>query len=118
MSILVVDDCADVADALAAMLQLQGHKVHSAYDAQSALSIAASEKPECVLVDVNMPVMDGPELAQRLRQAHGANIVIIGITGDAAIDIATDPRLAVMDHCLAKPVEARQLDLILRRIGS
>jgi hypothetical protein len=43
--------------------------------------------------------------------------VIIGVTGDSQIDPAIDPRLSAMDHCLAKPVDAKVLERMFPRRG-
>lgn len=64
---LVVDDHADAADALAAVLELLGCSVRTSQDGWSALKIAEEFNPQVCLLDLRMPRMDGLELAARLK---------------------------------------------------
>ena len=117
MKILVVDDVPDAADALAALLRSWAHDVLVAYDGAAALSLAEQQPPECAMLDLHMQGMDGEHLSRQLRQRFGDDLVIIGITGDAQVDLAIDPRLSAMDHCLLKPVDAQLLERMFPRRG-
>jgi CheY-like chemotaxis protein len=66
-NILVVDDNQDVADTTAFLLQAYGFNVSVAYGGPEALVIARAIHPDLVLLDIGMPVMDGYEVARRLR---------------------------------------------------
>ena len=68
LRILAVDDNVDLADSLALVLGLWGHTVCTAYDGLAALEVAASFRPDVVLMDLGLPKMDGLEVARRLRQ--------------------------------------------------
>jgi DNA-binding response OmpR family regulator len=61
--ILVVDDDVDTADALADVLQVEGHRVRVGYDGEQALRLLQERLPDLVLLDVEMPNLDGPGLA-------------------------------------------------------
>ena len=63
--ILVADDNRDAAEALALRLELAGHEVRTAHDGLEALAVAATLRPEVVLLDLGMPGMDGYETARR-----------------------------------------------------
>ena len=65
--ILIADDHRANRDALAALLEVAGHEVLSAAEGSKALDLARSHRPELVITDVLMPVMDGYELARRLK---------------------------------------------------
>ena len=67
LRILVVDDVVDAAESLADFLRLQGDTVHVARDGRAALELAAQLGPEVVFVDLQMPEIDGLEVARRLR---------------------------------------------------
>jgi CheY-like chemotaxis protein len=79
--ILIVDDNHDAAESIADGLLELGHEVHVAHDGPSALAIAARFKPDICLLDIGLPVMDGYELARRLRASHdlpeGARIIAL-----------------------------------------
>jgi signal transduction histidine kinase/CheY-like chemotaxis protein len=80
--VLVVDDNEDAADLLAEALRAVGHEVAIANDPVVALSVAARFRPEIAVLDIGLPVMDGYELATRLRQQPGsAACRLIALTG-------------------------------------
>ncbi|MCO5169504.1 MAG: ATP-binding protein [Planctomycetes bacterium] len=66
--VLVVDDNQDAADLLAEALEVLGHETRRAFDAPSALLAAAEFAPDAALLDLGLPIMDGWELARRLRE--------------------------------------------------
>lgn len=64
--LLVVDDDPDAAGALAEAMLNEGHCVRVAYDGREGLGLATERMPDAVLLDVDMPVLDGPGLAWRM----------------------------------------------------
>ena len=71
MRVLIVDDNIDAAEMLAEWLDAIGHDVRVAADGPTALEIAAEFKPDVALLDIGLPVMDGYEVARRLREQPG-----------------------------------------------
>lgn len=67
LRILVVDDDRDVADALAALLEILDYDVCVAYSGIGALEIAGRYRPDIVILDINMPDMDGLQTARQLK---------------------------------------------------
>jgi len=82
---LIVDDDADVAAALEETLQELGHVVWTARDGASALRIADALRPEVVIVDIGLPVMDGYELSRHLRESSASpqELRVIALSGYA-----------------------------------
>lgn len=66
-TILVVEDNRDLADSTAMLFRLIGYEVRIAYDGSQALAAAIADRHDFVLLDLNMPVMDGFEAARRIR---------------------------------------------------
>ena len=66
--VLVVDDNVDAATIMGMLLELHGHTVCIAHDAQGALDVARASVPDVALLDIGLPGVDGYELARRLRQ--------------------------------------------------
>jgi CheY-like chemotaxis protein len=68
--VLVVDDNHDAATTLGTLLETAGYEVQTCFDAKSALKLADRFDPDACVLDINMPGMDGYELARKLRQKH------------------------------------------------
>ena len=112
--VLVVDDNEDGAAMLAAVLDTRGYVVRVAHDGPSALDIADSFQPHVALLDIGLPVMDGYELAIRLRQRPGlADVTLVAVTGYGQSSDKARTRAAGFDHHLVKPVDLAALDGVL-----
>jgi PAS domain S-box-containing protein len=103
--ILVVDDNQDAADMLAETLTVAGHEVTIAYDGLQALSVARQSKPEIALLDIGLPVMDGFELAARLRDEHGPALRIMAVTGYGTESDVQRSREAGFERHFVKPID-------------
>src|SRR5262245_18866229 len=70
--VLLVDDCADAVASLGILLRLWGYEPLGAHDGPTALALAATYRPDVVLLDIGLPgAMDGYEAARRLRGQPG-----------------------------------------------
>jgi CheY-like chemotaxis protein len=108
--VLVVDDNHDSADSLAALLRMMGNEVSTAYDGGQAVEIAAALRPEVVLLDIGMPVLDGFEACRRIReQPWGRAIHLIALTGWGQHEDRRRSQEAGFDAHLVKPVDAEDL---------
>ncbi|WP_416820837.1 response regulator [Delftia tsuruhatensis] len=82
MRILVVDDDSDIAETMAALLEMDGAEASPCTSAREALKKLAQGSWNVVLLDIGMPEMDGVEVAQVIRDsALGARLFIVAITG-------------------------------------
>lgn len=114
--VLVVDDNHDSADSLAALLKILGHEVTTAYDGAQAVETAAELRPEVVLLDIGMPVLDGFEACRRIReQPWGRGMHLIALTGWGQEEDRRRSRDAGFDSHLVKPVDA---DDLIRAVAS
>jgi DNA-binding response OmpR family regulator len=114
LRIAVVDDVADVADALTEMLRMEGLDVRSAHGGEAAIDLIKTFEPHCVLFDISMPGVDGLELARRLRAAHGDDLVLVAMTGQDPKEARVADTFALVDHYFQKPVQRRDLLRLLR----
>src|SRR5262249_8692521 len=78
--VLVVDDNHDAAEAVSEALGIAGHEVERASDGPAALAVAACFRPDLALIDIGLPVMDGYELARRLREID-PKLRLFAVTG-------------------------------------
>lgn len=111
--VLVVDDVADVARALAELLALDGYVTQVAHDAASAMRLCELQLPHCVLLDIGMPGVDGLELARQLRARFGHDLVLIAVTGTGNASDRVSERFACFDHYMRKPVAPEQIRVVL-----
>lgn len=111
--VVVVDDAGDAAEALALALQMDGYDVRTAHNGVDALALIDAYRPHCVLLDIEMPLMDGCELSKQLRQRYGDDIVLVAITGWGEDNARVAESFARVDHYLKKPVKPEELQLIL-----
>ena len=113
--VLVVDDDPDILEALSEILEAEGFEIRRARNGKEALERLEPEPPNLILLDLMMPVMDGWEFAQRMRQkpAAVAAIPIIVLSADRNVGSkAAD--IGAVGH-LAKPFELNDLLDMVRR---
>jgi CheY-like chemotaxis protein len=110
--VLVVEDDADAAEALEALVSGEGFETRVARDGPSALEAAASFQPGVVLLDLGLPGMSGLEVARRLREA-GSAARLVALTGYASPEDVARSREAGFERHLVKPVAVSELVRIL-----
>jgi len=114
LRVLVVDDERHATDGLVGLVGRWGHAVRLAYDGATGLKVAAAQHPDVVLLDLEMPFMDGYEVARQLRQGFPrTKCFIIGITAWADEQCRQQCGAADIDLVLVKPVDPRVLETLL-----
>lgn len=112
--ILIVDDNEDAAAMMALWLGKLGHDVHVAPDGAMALTIGARIRPELVLMDIGMPVMDGLTACVEMRRSEwGRSAFIVALTGWGQEGDKLRSQQAGFDHHLVKPVGKDELMLVM-----
>ncbi len=115
--ILVADDNADALETLATVLELSGHEVFSAPNGSLALESAERHLPEVALLDIGMPLLDGYEVARRIRaQAWGKRITLVALTGWGQDSDRRRSQEAGFDSHLVKPLDLEKLTQLLARL--
>lgn len=119
MKALVVDDDRVLADVLAFTLRREGFQVIQAYDGEGALQRWAEEQPDLIVLDVNMPRVDGFAVCRRIREQSDTPIILLTVRGEED-DIVHGLSLGADDY-VTKPFSPRQLvaraHAVLRRAG-
>jgi len=112
--VLVVDDNVDAADILATLLSVFDCTVQVAYSGSEALALGEALRPQLVILDLDMPGMDGCEAARRMReQSWGPHACIVALTAWSGGDIPCCIVEAGMDYHFTKPMRVDALVDIL-----
>lgn len=114
--VVVVDDLVDAANALAMTLELNGYKVRTAHDGREALTVIHEHQPHCVMLDVDMPGIDGCELSRRLREQYGRDVVLIAMSAHDEANHRVAETFDRVDHYLRKPFDLALLQKVLPRL--
>jgi DNA-binding response OmpR family regulator len=119
MKALIVDDDRVLADVLAFTLRREGFQVVLAHDGMAALRRWAEEQPDLIVLDVNMPRLDGFAVCRRIREQADTPIILLTVRGEED-DIVHGLKLGADDY-ITKPFSPRQLvaraQAVLRRAG-
>jgi CheY-like chemotaxis protein len=107
--VLIVDDHTDSALMIMRGLAALGYTVEIAHDAPTALLAARSFAPDVVLLDIMLPVIDGYELGNRLRERGVQHLVAVTGLADAERS-----QLAGFDAHFVKPIDLFELERVLR----
>jgi DNA-binding response OmpR family regulator len=119
MKILVVDDDRILNDVVAFSLRREGYDVFQSYDGVSALQRWEEERPDLVVLDVNLPKLDGFTVLQRIRRDAATPVVMLSVRADDD-DVVFGLEQGADDY-ITKPFSPRQLvaraNAVLRRTG-
>jgi CheY-like chemotaxis protein len=118
-TVLVAEDSQDTRIMLKRAFELKGYRVFEAEDGQQALEVARKHRPSLMVIDLNMPVLDGLETIKHFREleSEGEHVPIIAIT---AYDVYGMEEAALETGCnvyLSKPLDLEEFDRALRGLG-
>jgi PAS domain S-box-containing protein len=115
--VLIVEDNADAAESLAAFLELIGHEVSVAGDGKTGIERARSLSPDIVLCDIDLPVLDGYEVAAALRREPALRgTYLVAMTGYGQAEDKRQARERGFDAHLTKPTDPADLERLLARL--
>ncbi|MCU1692395.1 MAG: Response regulator consisting of a CheY-like receiver domain and a winged-helix DNA-binding domain [Frankiales bacterium] len=108
--ILVIDDDASIRSLLTDVLEVEGYSVKTAEDGFAGLRHIATDRPDCVVLDVMMPGMDGHAVLQRVRAGDGGlDLPVVMLTAAADDAQAWQAWTEGVDYFLAKPFDPDEL---------
>jgi DNA-binding response OmpR family regulator len=105
--VLVVDDEESILDFVEMGLRYEGFEVELAHDGPSALAAVASRRPDLVVLDLNLPGLDGLDVCRRLRQS--SDVPILMLTARGEVDERVEGLEAGADDYLPKPFKFKEL---------
>lgn len=116
--IVVVDDNADAAVTLTHLLELLGHQATAVIDARNALEVARQLRPHLAILDINMPHVNGLQLARLFRDdAELKSTHLVALTAMDAMDYREMIRQAGFDAHIRKPADAALLRAIIAQFA-
>ena len=113
--ILIVDDEAGVRELLGDALRIAGFETSTASDGMSALTAIRNKKPDLLIIDINMPLMDGFELVERLRSTNDLTPVLMLTAREDKADITRGLKIGADDY-VVKPFGIEELILRIKAI--
>src|SRR5438445_57145 len=116
MRVLVVEDDQPLVRIMTKSLESNGFEVISAFDGEEGLRAAHDERPEAIVLDLQLPKMNGTELCRRLR-SEGNSVPIIMLTARSAVPDRISGLDAGADDYLVKPFSIGELAARLRALG-
>ncbi|HYC36958.1 MAG TPA: chemotaxis protein CheB [Usitatibacter sp.] len=116
LCIVVVEDQEDAREALAMLLDLEGHEVYAASNGEQGLALILEHRPQVALLDIGLPQMNGYEVAAAVREALAGAIKLIAMSGYGQPEDLKRSDEAGFDRHLTKPVDPRRLAAALRDI--
>jgi signal transduction histidine kinase/CheY-like chemotaxis protein len=116
--VLLVEDNLDAAEGMTMLLEFLGHEVRTVHDGIAALSEAARTLPAVVLIDIGLPVLDGYEVAARMRSLPGMDrAVFVALTGYGTAEHIQRAVAAGFQHFLTKPIDLECIEALFAKIG-
>ena len=113
--ILVVDDSTDNLRLTQMLLEFEGYEVRTAEDADQALELLQNYRPELILMDIQLPGIDGLELTRRLRQIPALKTVrIVALTAYAMPRDEANALEAGCNGYITKPIDTRAFPILIR----
>src|SRR5262249_46315893 len=104
--VMLVDDNRDATDSLAVLARMWGCAVEVAYSGKSVLEKARAFRPDCLLLDIGLPGLDGFTLARRIRAEPAlVGIKLVALTAYSSEEYRREAHEAGFDHHLVKPAD-------------
>ncbi len=112
--ILLIDDNVDGAETMASMLRLRGYLVWTAHDGGTGLATALAIRPAVIVVDIGLPIVDGYEVARRVRtEPNLPHVRLIALTGWGSMGDQARAMQAGFDAHCTKPIDLTALESLL-----
>lgn len=114
LTILVVEDYEDTSLAMRLALEDRGYRILEAADGAQAVEVAARERPDIILMDLQLPVMDGLAATERIRANPDlSEVVIVAVTAHQEADYRARALAAGCNAFVSKPIDFEWLNELL-----
>jgi two-component system, cell cycle response regulator DivK len=116
-TVLVVEDFEDNRFMMRRLLEMSGYRVVEAVNGNQAVELAESERPDIILMDLSLPMLDGLAATRRIRERNGAGRVpIVAVSAHDSADFHAEALAAGCNEYVTKPIDFDQLVGLLDRL--
>lgn len=116
LTVMVVEDSADIRMMMKILLEMDGYRVVEAADGLRAVELAVNERPALIMMDLDLPLMDGLAATGRIREQL-PDVPIIALSGHTTDDYRSAALAVGFTDYLVKPLDFKLLDTILSRLS-
>lgn len=105
-TVLIVEDSEDARYFMRLELEQLGYRIVEAENGEQAVEVAERERPDIILMDLSLPVMDGIAATEKIRSHDGfKRIPVIAVTAHQETDFRADAKAAGFDAYVTKPID-------------
>ncbi|MBA3322190.1 MAG: response regulator [Pyrinomonadaceae bacterium] len=116
-TVMVVEDFEDNRFMMRRLLEMSGYRVLEAVNGEEAVASAERERPDLILMDLSLPLLDGLSATRQIRALEGlGRIPIIAVSAHDTTDFHADALAAGCNEYVTKPIDFDQLDGLLQRL--
>jgi two-component system, cell cycle response regulator DivK len=116
-TIMVVEDFEDNRFMMRRLLEMNGYKVLEVVNGQQAVDIACKERPDLILMDLSLPLLDGLAATRLIRQSEEMrDVPIVAVSAHDTADFHDDAIAAGCNDYVTKPIDIDQLEILLNRL--
>ena len=117
VTVLVVEDFEDNRFMMRRLLEMSGYRVIEAVNGQEAVETARRERPDLILMDLSLPLLDGLAATRRIREQDGlGKVPIVAVSAHDTADFHADALAAGCNEYVTKPIDFDQLESLLSRL--
>ena len=114
LTVIVVDDCRDIREMLRIVLEIRGYCVLEAENGQVAIELVKQKCPDLILMDLQMPVIDGLSATRILRECEEMwDVPIIAVSANPKDSHRRDALAAGCNEYVSKPIDFKHLGYLL-----
>ncbi|HEX6043140.1 MAG TPA: response regulator [Pyrinomonadaceae bacterium] len=116
-TILLVEDTEDNRFMMRRLLEMSGYRVVEATNGEEAVRLAQSERPDLILMDLSLPVVDGLAATRAIRKLDGfKEMPIVAVSAHATSDFQSEALAAGCNSYITKPIDFSQLETLIARL--
>lgn len=117
VTVLLVEDTEDNRFMMRRLLEMAGYNVVEATNGEEAVKLAGSERPQLILMDLSLPVIDGLAATRAIRKLDGlGKVPIVAVSAHASADFQTEALTAGCNAYITKPIDFSHLEQMIARL--